>query len=119
MREEEKKEEEEEEEEEEERDVLLVEEIHCPSCKRVYNIPVFLPCSHSVCKSCPGPSAKSASLCDVRCPVCKLAVELPSTDSTRALDYLRVNVVLQELVDGSTDAFHVGRTSQSASQNTL
>nr|XP_005996831.1 PREDICTED: E3 ubiquitin-protein ligase TRIM69-like [Latimeria chalumnae] len=89
--------------------------ILCPSCKEFCHIPMFLPCSHNLCKNCilqtmklmttaspqsfTGHICFKARDCAITCPTCGVDVELPSPDWESLLDYLPVNWVLKDLVD--------------------
>ncbi|KAK1162399.1 E3 ubiquitin-protein ligase TRIM50-like [Acipenser oxyrinchus oxyrinchus] len=90
-------------------------DLNCPACQRLYHVPLLLPCSHSLCRSCvlrvaadsqkpPRRRALAPLSCTLDCPRCLFSVELPSPDWASAVEYLPVNPALQDAVDR-----HVGQ----------
>ncbi|XP_041125879.1 tripartite motif-containing protein 72-like [Polyodon spathula] len=85
-------------------------DLNCPACQRLYHVPLLLPCSHSLCRSCvlrmtadsqkpPRRRALSPLSCTLDCPRCLFSVELPSPDLGSAPEYLPVNPALQDALD--------------------
>ncbi len=68
----------------------------CPSCARGFDVPLILPCSHTLCGRCltggAGPDrhrgGASSSHPVVLCPNCRHGVELPCFDWSSALTCL-------------------------------
>ncbi|XP_043926339.1 E3 ubiquitin-protein ligase TRIM68-like isoform X2 [Protopterus annectens] len=85
----------------------------CPSCRKIYNLPLFLPCSHSLCQACilsvrklsiqkayhNSYSQSSLSIVTIDCPICWLPIELPCPDWDTVLEYLPVNWTLKSILD--------------------
>eukprot|EP01012_Entosiphon_sulcatum_P053071 TRINITY_DN7298_c0_g1_i2.p1 TRINITY_DN7298_c0_g1~~TRINITY_DN7298_c0_g1_i2.p1 ORF type:complete len:458 (-),score=46.20 TRINITY_DN7298_c0_g1_i2:399-1772(-) len=65
-------------------------ELTCPVCLELFNAPVTLFCSHSLCTDCIRQSAKASTL---RCPTCGEVGPIPPVAS------LQVNTVMQHHVD--------------------
>ncbi|KAJ8367847.1 hypothetical protein SKAU_G00078750 [Synaphobranchus kaupii] len=83
-----------------ERDVFE-EPSSCPSCGRDFDVPLLLPCSHTVCGSCVEAAAGSsrdpapaAPICALPCPCCRLLVELPCWEWAAATRCLPLNPAL-------------------------
>ncbi|XP_035239770.1 RING finger protein 39-like [Anguilla anguilla] len=94
---------------------VLEEPSSCPSCGREFDVPLLLPCSHTLCGSCveaaaggssgaPSSGAPSSStapgqaagapVCALPCPCCHLPVELPCWDWASATRCLPLNPTL-------------------------
>nr|XP_015216996.1 PREDICTED: uncharacterized protein LOC107079189 [Lepisosteus oculatus]XP_015216997.1 PREDICTED: uncharacterized protein LOC107079189 [Lepisosteus oculatus] len=75
----------------------------CPSCGQPFDLPLLLPCSHSLCRGCVfraghaavGISPTALWSCALLCPGCHFPVELPSLGWAGAADCLPVNPALQ------------------------
>ncbi|KAM9469543.1 uncharacterized protein Hap1MRO34_013974 [Clarias gariepinus] len=80
----------------------------CPLCGRVFDMPLLLPCAHTLCGRCltekarldkrrsalrPTPQA-SCTICAVLCPRCCHAVELPCSDWSTATACLPLDPTL-------------------------
>ena len=74
-------------EDDEEKDVLQQLSC-CPACQQVYDMVLFLPCSHTMCGHCiaagegirsghPHRGSVGLTVCSVLCPCCRHPVELP------------------------------------------
>jgi len=74
----------------------------CASCRRVFDVALILPCSHTLCARClaegagsgrgggvvMGVAPASRLICAVLCPNCRHSVELPCFDWSSALTCL-------------------------------
>lgn len=74
----------------------------CASCRRVFDVALILPCSHTLCARClaegagpvrgggavRGVASASRPICAVLCPNCRHSVELPCFDWSSALTCL-------------------------------
>ncbi|XP_069069095.1 uncharacterized protein [Pleurodeles waltl] len=101
---------------------MLQEDLICPSCQKPYDLPLFLPCSDSLCRTCilqekNLASSKSNSehsqtrkspgeSCSIYCPGCRCKVELPSPSWEKVMTYLPVNWTLKQLLE--KDALSIG-----------
>ncbi|KAA0701659.1 hypothetical protein E1301_Tti020955 [Triplophysa tibetana] len=74
----------------------------CPLCRHGFDVPLMLPCSHTLCGRCltggarldrfkggvKGASSASCSICAVLCPNCRHGVELPCFEWSSAVTCL-------------------------------
>lgn len=95
----------------------------CASCRRVFDVALILPCSHTLCARClaegagpvrgggavRGVASASRPICAVLCPNCRHSVELPCFDWSSALTCLPFDPTVtpdpeaSEETDGSVD----------------
>ncbi|KAJ8410679.1 hypothetical protein AAFF_G00186360 [Aldrovandia affinis] len=82
----------------------------CPSCRQDFDVPLLLPCSHTLCGRCveaaarssgdgtpgavPGRPATGPPICALRCPCCRHSVELPCWEWDGATRCLPLNPAL-------------------------
>ncbi|XP_043086498.1 E3 ubiquitin-protein ligase TRIM35-like [Puntigrus tetrazona] len=81
---------------------LSVEELSCPVCCEIYKVPVFLSCSHSVCKECLQQFWRTKKTQE--CPVCR-------TRSSN--DHPPINLVLKYLSESFLKERNESRSSGS------
>ncbi|KAI1893861.1 hypothetical protein AGOR_G00128020 [Albula goreensis] len=80
---------------------ILEEPSSCPSCGRDFDVPLLLPCSHTLCGGCVEAVARSSGgpeqptigprICALPCPRCRLSVELPCWEWDSATRCLPLN----------------------------
>ncbi|ESP05603.1 hypothetical protein LOTGIDRAFT_68744, partial [Lottia gigantea] len=72
-------------------------ELSCTLCLELYRNPVMLPCLHSFCYTCLEGFVKAKPCVKniLRCPICRIGVELISAD----LNHLQKNFQLASIVD--------------------
>ncbi|XP_056612060.1 ret finger protein-like 4A [Triplophysa dalaica] len=97
----------------------------CPLCRHGFDVPLMLPCSHTLCGRCltggarldrfkggvKGVSSASRSICAVLCPNCRHGVELPCFEWSSAVTCLPFDptvtcdpeVKVETFIDGSVD----------------
>lgn len=96
---------------------MFQEDLICLSCQKPYDLPLLLPCSDSLCKTCilqekilvssrsisehSQTSKSPGESCSIYCPGCRCKVELPSPSWEAVMTYLPVNWTLKQLLEKS------------------